>query len=43
MNEVEYNAGTVMKGERTHMNSVSDGSNKSNKSPRLRTDTDVET
>jgi myosin heavy subunit len=37
VNEVEYNAGTVMKGgrKRTHMNSVSDGSNKSNKSPRL--------
>jgi alpha-glucosidase (family GH31 glycosyl hydrolase) len=37
VNEVEYNAGTGMKGgrKRTHMNSVSDGSNKSNKSPRL--------
>jgi hypothetical protein len=37
VNKVEYNAGAVMKGgrKRTHMNSVSDGSNKSNKSPRL--------
>jgi hypothetical protein len=36
-NEVEYNAGAVMKGgrKRTHMNSVLDGSSESNKSPRL--------
>lgn len=42
VNEVEYNAGAVMKQaviplkrgkKRTHMNSISDGSNKSNKSP----------
>ena len=37
VNEVEYNAGAVMKRgrKRTHMDSVSDGSDKSNKSPRL--------
>jgi len=37
VNEVEYNAGAVMKRgrKRTHMDPVSDGSDKSNKSPRL--------
>lgn len=37
VNEVEYNAGAVMKRgrKRTHMDPVSDGLDKSNKSPRL--------